>query len=176
MPRFMAELSVGQSADGSVADTTSALAPLAIAAWMAGIWEDGVASVPLVSLPVSPRALSAASAPPEFTLSEVVKYGLPRFFGMTKTFRPFFSPPAALEPPPDADPELLLPELLVLLEELQAASMADATSTAIEPSTALVPGYLLAGDLCPIPESFQSSRQRCRVYAMPNGVRRASVG
>jgi hypothetical protein len=39
--------------------------------------------------------LSAASAPPEFTLSAVVKYEFPRFFGTTKTLRPFFSAPAA---------------------------------------------------------------------------------
>ena len=65
--------SVGHSAVGSVADTIRALAPLVIAAWMAGICEAGVAAVPLVSVPVSPSALSAASAPPDFTLSAVVK-------------------------------------------------------------------------------------------------------
>src|ERR1022692_3492211 len=90
----MAEFSVGQSAAGSVADTISALAPLVIAAWIAGICEAGVAAVPLVSVPVSPSALRAASAPPDLTLSAVVKYGLPRFFGMTKTFRPVLIPPA----------------------------------------------------------------------------------
>ena len=37
MPRAIADLSVGQSAVGSVAEMTSALAPLLIAAWMAGI-------------------------------------------------------------------------------------------------------------------------------------------
>src|SRR5450755_1803501 len=149
MPRFMAELSVGQSADGSVADTTSALAPLAIAAWTAGICEAGVASVPLVSLPVSPRALSAASAPPDFTLSEVVKYGLPRFFGMTKTLRPFFRVPDA---PVLAD-ELELAELLELLElleppeEPQAARPADTARTATEARTArLVAGLLFIGE------------------------------
>jgi len=73
MPRFIAAWSVGHSAVGSVADTMSALAPLEIAAWMAGICEDGVAVVPLVSVPVSPRASSAAIAPPELALSAVVK-------------------------------------------------------------------------------------------------------
>jgi hypothetical protein len=51
----------------------SAFAPLLIAAWMAGICEAGVAAVPLVSVPVSPSAWSAAIAPPEFALSAVVK-------------------------------------------------------------------------------------------------------
>jgi hypothetical protein len=73
MPLAMAEFSVGHSAEGSVADTMRMLAPLVIADWIAGIWEAGVAAVPLVSVPVSPSACSAASAPPEFTLSEVVK-------------------------------------------------------------------------------------------------------
>ena len=54
MPLAMAAFRVGHSADGSVADTMSALAPLVIAAWMAGIWEEGVAAVPLVSVAVSP--------------------------------------------------------------------------------------------------------------------------
>jgi hypothetical protein len=40
---------------------------------MAGISDAGVASVPLVSAPVSPSAFSAASAPPDCTLSAVVK-------------------------------------------------------------------------------------------------------
>ena len=105
MPRFIADSSVGQSAVGSVAETMSAFAPLEIAAWIAGICEDGVADVPLVSVPVSPRALSAAMAPPELALSAVVKYELPRFFGMTKTLRPVLRPAvdAALdEPAPDA--------------------------------------------------------------------------
>src|SRR5260370_33758636 len=99
MPFAMADFRVGQSAAGSVADTMRALAPLVMAAWMAGICEAGVAAVPLVSVPVSPRVPSAASAPPEFTLSDVVKYGVPSFFGITKTFRPVFIPPdsAALE-------------------------------------------------------------------------------
>jgi hypothetical protein len=73
MPRFMAASSVGQSAVGSVAEMTSALAPLLIAAWMAGICEDGVSAVPLVSVPDSFSVCSAASAPPELTLSAVVK-------------------------------------------------------------------------------------------------------
>src|SRR5438067_10437053 len=88
---FIAERSVGHSADAAVADTISAFAPLVIAALIAGICDAAVACVPLVSVPFSPSRLSAASAPPDFTLSAVVKYGLPRFFGMTKTFRPLFS-------------------------------------------------------------------------------------
>jgi hypothetical protein len=73
MFRLIAELSVGHSAVGSVAETISALAPLLTAAWMAGIWAAGVPAVPLVSVPVSPRASSAAIAPPELALSAVVK-------------------------------------------------------------------------------------------------------
>jgi hypothetical protein len=69
----MAEESVGHSAVGSVADTISALAPLEMAAWIAGICEDAVAVVPLVSEPVSPRVSSAEIAPPELALSAVVK-------------------------------------------------------------------------------------------------------
>ena len=68
IPRFIAEVRVGHSAVGSVADTMSAFAPLLIAPWMAGICEAGVAAVPLVSVPVSPRASSAAIAPPDFEL------------------------------------------------------------------------------------------------------------
>src|SRR5690348_117069 len=118
----MACLSVGHSAVGSVADTMSALAPLVIAAWMAGICEAGVAAVPLVSVPVSPSELSAARAPPVFTLSAVVKYGLPRFFGITKTLSPFFSAPEEEEAEAGVDDEDE-PEPPV---ELQAASRADA--------------------------------------------------
>src|SRR5580704_2736296 len=101
MPRFMADSSVGHSAVGSVADTISAFAPLETAAWIAGICDAGVADVPLVSLPVSPSVWRAAMAPPELALSAVVKYELPRFFGMTKTFRPVFRPAveAALDEP-----------------------------------------------------------------------------
>src|SRR5215475_6542660 len=119
MPFAMAPFSVGQSADGSVADTMRAFAPLLIAAWMAGICEAGVAWVPLVSVQVAPSVLSAASAPPVFTLSAVVKYGLPRFLGMTKTFRPVFSPPAAAVGDEPLD--------VVLPDELHAASTEDAT-------------------------------------------------
>src|SRR5262252_5061523 len=101
MPRLIADFSVGHSAVGSVADTMSAFAPLEIAAWIAGICEAGVADVPLVSVPLSPSASSAAIAPPELALSAVVKYELPRFFGMTKTFRPVLRPAveAALDEP-----------------------------------------------------------------------------
>ncbi len=95
MPFCIAELSVGQRAEASVADTSRTFAPLVIAAWMAGIWEAGVAAVPLVSVPDSLRAFRAAIAPPDFALSAVVKYELPRFFGMTKTFRPVFIGAAA---------------------------------------------------------------------------------
>ena len=52
--------------------------------------------MPLVSLPFSLSALSAARAPPDLTLSEVVKYGLPRFFGITKTLSPVLSGAAAV--------------------------------------------------------------------------------
>src|SRR4051794_982508 len=89
-------LSVGQSADASVADTISAFAPFVIAAWIAGICEAAVAWVPLVSVPFSFRSWSALSAPPDLTLSEVVKYGLPRFFGITKTLSPVFRDVAAV--------------------------------------------------------------------------------
>ena len=61
----------------------SAFAPFVIAAWIAGICDAAVACVPLVSVPFSLRSLSALSAPPDLTLSDVVKYGLPRFFGIT---------------------------------------------------------------------------------------------
>ena len=46
---------------------------MVIAAWMAGSSDAGVAAVPLVSAPVSPSAWSAAIAPPDLALSEVVK-------------------------------------------------------------------------------------------------------
>src|SRR6476619_3907150 len=91
MPLLIADFSVGQRADASVAETISAFAPLVIADWIAGICEAAVACVPLVSVPFSPSLFSAASAPPDFTLSAVVKYGLPRFLGMTKTFSPLLS-------------------------------------------------------------------------------------
>src|SRR5260370_757798 len=134
MPFAMADFRVGQSAAGSVADTMRALAPLVMAAWMAGICEAGVAAVPLVSVPVSPRVPSAASAPPEFTLSDVVKYGFPRFFGITKTFRPVFSPPDAAALEEDEGGE----ELVELPEELHAASAADATMTTAGTSSAVL--------------------------------------
>src|ERR1700743_555585 len=122
-PRFTADESVGHSAVGSVADTISAFAPLEIAAWIAGICEAGVADVPLVSVPLSPRALSGAIAPPEPALSAVVKYELPRFFGMMKTFRPVLRP-AVDEPAPDAAEDAAgLAGAAELVElELQAAS------------------------------------------------------
>src|SRR5262249_38142703 len=123
----MAAFRVGQSADGSVADTMRAFAPLLIAAWMAGICGGGVAWVPLVWVRVAPSVLSAASAPPVFTLSAVVKYGLPRFLGMTKTFRPVFSPPAAAVGDEPLD--------VVMPGERHAASAEGATrSTAGAPS------------------------------------------
>src|SRR5438128_1194350 len=89
-------LRVGQSADASVAETISAFAPFVIAAWIAGSCDAAVACVPLVSLPCSFNSASAFNAPPDLKLSEVVKYGLPRFFGMTKTLRPVFSDDAAV--------------------------------------------------------------------------------
>ena len=51
----------------------SAFAPLVIAAWMAGICDAAVAAEPLVSVPFSPSSFSAASAPPDLTLSATVK-------------------------------------------------------------------------------------------------------
>src|SRR5690348_12313541 len=128
MPRLIADLSVGHSAVGSVADTMSAFAPLEIAAWIAGICEAGVAAVPLVSVPVSPSACRAAIAPPESALSAVVKYELPRFFGMTKTFRPVLRPAVdapALEAAPDAPEDAELAGAAALEDEeleLQAAT------------------------------------------------------
>jgi hypothetical protein len=49
----------------------------------------------------------------------------PRFFGITNTLRPVFSPPEAEE---DADDEDVVPDVAVELEpeELQAASRTDA--------------------------------------------------
>jgi hypothetical protein len=148
MPLAIAAFRVGHSADGSVADTMSALAPLVIAAWRAGICEAGVAAVPLVSVAVSPSVARAAMAPPDFTLSAVVKYGLPRFFGTMKTFSPVFSPPEADAPEPDdaeagaEEPPDPLPE------ELHAASVAEATrSTAGAHRTLFVERLML--------ESFQ---------------------
>jgi hypothetical protein len=134
MPLAIADFRVGQSAAGSVADTMRALAPLVMAAWRAGICEAGVAAVPLVSDPVSPRVPSEASAPPELALSAVVKYGFPRFFGITKTFRPVFSPPdaAALEEDEGGA------ELVGLPEELHAASVADATRSTAGTHSALL--------------------------------------
>src|ERR1022692_2922836 len=92
---------------------------------MAGICEAGVAAVPLVSVPVSPSAVSAEIAPPVLALSEVVKYGLPRFLGMTNTFRPVFSPLA--EVPPAGERALGLEELP---DDPQAASTDDTATTA----------------------------------------------
>src|SRR5215471_6107478 len=132
MPLAMAAFSVGQSAVGSVADTISTFAPLAIAAWIAGIWDVGVAAVPLVSVPVSPSADSAASAPPDFTLSAVVKYGLPRFLGMTNTFSPVFSEPEAEPDEPEVEP----PEELEPPPELHAATRADTLSSRTGPHIA----------------------------------------
>jgi hypothetical protein len=73
MPFFIASFRVGHSAVGSVAETIGTLAPFAIAAWMAGICDAGVAAVPLVSVPLSPSVSSAAIAPPVLALSAVVK-------------------------------------------------------------------------------------------------------
>src|ERR1700747_659183 len=130
MPLAMADFSVGHSADGSVADTISAFAPLVIAAWMAGNCEAGVAAVPLVSDPDSQSVPSAPSPPPVFTLSARVKYGLPRFFGTTKTLRFFFSAPD--EDPEDEDPEDELDDP----EELHAAISADALRSTTGPHSA----------------------------------------
>ena len=61
MPFFIADLSVGHSAEESDADTMSAFAPLVIAAWMAGICDAAVAAEPLVSCPFR-QAASARRA------------------------------------------------------------------------------------------------------------------
>src|SRR6201996_4276345 len=122
MLRLIAPFRVGHSAVGSVADTTRALAPLVMAAWMAGICEAEVAAVPLVSVPVSPRESMPAIAPPVFWLSAVVKYGLPRFFGITKTLRPFLAAPE--DPDPDEPPEEEPPP-----DEQAARARADATTS-----------------------------------------------
>src|SRR5216683_4469193 len=135
MPRLIAELSVGQSAVGSVADTISALAPFVMAAWMAGISDAGVAAVPLVSVPVSPSASSAAIAPPEFALSEVVKYELPRFLGMTKTLRPVLSAP-------DDDVDDVDDAVGPLPDDEQAASRDDAATSGTTSHGALDHGAL----------------------------------
>jgi hypothetical protein len=150
MPFAMADWRVGQSADGSVADTMRALAPLVMAAWMAGICEAGVAAVPLVSLPLSPSALSAARAPPDCTLSAVVKYGFPRFFGITKTFSPVFSPAAALDEPVDEaeDEAEVADEADVELDDEHAASVVDATRSTAGAHSALLTEPLIS-------ESFQ---------------------
>src|SRR6478735_8098287 len=89
IPLLIADFRVGHSAEESDADTMSAFAPLVMADWIAGICDAAVAAEPLVSVPFSPSSFSAASAPPDLTLSATVKYGLPRFFGMTKTLSPF---------------------------------------------------------------------------------------
>src|SRR5215471_15725828 len=104
IPLDIAELSVGQRADASVADTRRMFAPFVIAAWIAGICEAGVAAVPLVSVPLSLSAFRAAIAPPDLALSAVVKYELPRFFGITKTLSPVWrdgaAPAATIGTPP----------------------------------------------------------------------------
>jgi hypothetical protein len=71
-----------------------------------------------------------------------VKYGLPRFFGITKTFSPVFNPPEALE---ELDDE---PEAVELPEELHAASVADATRSTAGAHSALLTERLIS-------ESFQ---------------------
>src|SRR5579875_953997 len=95
MPFFIAALRVGQRAFGSVPEMMRALAPLVMSDWITGSCDAGVSVVPLVSWPISPSCFKANSAPWVFTLSAVVKYELPRFFGTTKTFRPFLSVGAA---------------------------------------------------------------------------------
>ena len=155
MPLAMADFSVGHSADGSVADTMSALAPLVIAACRAGICDDGVAAVPLVSVAVSPSVASAAIAPPDFTLSAVVKYGLPRFFGMMKTLSPDFSPPDEAAGEDEDEPDVP--------EELHAASSADALRSTSGPHSARLTVGL-------IPESFQSFGACQRLCLQRTGV------
>jgi hypothetical protein len=88
-------------------------------------------------------------APPDFTLSAVVKYGLPRFFGTMNTFSPVFSEPEAPEPDEaDAEePEVADPPP----DELHAASVAEATRSTAGAQRAL----FVEGLIC---ESFQSGR------------------
>ena len=155
-PLAIAAFSVGHSAVGSVAETIRTFAPLVIAAWMAGICEVGVAEVPLVSVPVSPSSDNAASAPPDLTLSEVVKYGLPRFFGITKTLRPVLRPPPPPPPLLDEDEDLLAEGVDEdELPEEHAASIPTASMSTAGPSSArplVVPVRALTV------ESFQSGR------------------
>jgi hypothetical protein len=66
---------------------------------------------------------------------------LPRFFGMTKTFSPFFSPPAPVEPEDDDEVELLE-------ELLQAARTEHATSSTAGPKSTRLRERLIT-------ESFQ---------------------
>jgi hypothetical protein len=87
-------------------------------------------------------------APPEFTLSAVVKYGLPRFFGMMKTFSPVFSDPEAPEPD-EADAEEPPDPLDPLPDEPHAASVAEATRATAGAQRALFIERLIC-------ESFQS--------------------
>jgi hypothetical protein len=100
-------------------------------------------------VPVSPSVARAARTPPDFTLSAVVKYGLPRFFGTTKTFRPVFSLAAADAPELDEaeadgdEPPEPLPD------ELQAARVAEAIRTTAGAQRALFVERLIC-------ESFQS--------------------
>ena len=104
MPLAIADFSVGHSAVGSVADTISAFAPLVIAAWMAGICEDGVAAVPLVSVPVSPSVAERGDRAAGVRAVGGGEVGLPRFFGMTKTLRPVFSAARRGRPRPTRTP------------------------------------------------------------------------
>ena len=73
IPRAIADLRVGHSAVGSVAETIKAFAPLDSDAWIAGSCDAAVAAEPLVSVPVAPSVCNAARAPPVFTLSATVK-------------------------------------------------------------------------------------------------------
>src|SRR2546430_2103068 len=127
MPLSMAAFSVGHSAVGSVADTIRMLAPLVIAAWMAGSSDAGVAAVPLVSVPVSPSCWSAAMAPPNLAVSATVKYCAPRSLGITYAFRPVFSPPDAADAAELEDVLGEVPPEELLPDELHAASVAEVT-------------------------------------------------
>jgi hypothetical protein len=91
-----------------------------------------------------------------------VKYGLPRFFGITKTFRPVFNAPdaAALEPDADALEEDADAAVVELPEEEHAASVADATrSTTGAHRALLIEGFIF--------ESFQFDRAKA---GGPDGV------
>jgi hypothetical protein len=75
-----------------------------------------------------------------------VKYGFPRFFGITKTFNPVFSPAAALDEPVD-EAEDVADEADVELDDEHAASVADATRSTAGAHSALLTEPVIPGSL-----------------------------